>query len=100
MILLAINTLVLSTKYKLESYSLTHSVLRLIINNNYRITEPGLVSLKIFDSMGTKVSILVNERKPVGDYSIEWNAAGLGSGIYSSKLQNGSYNESMKTLTI
>jgi len=60
---------------------------------NYRVTEPGFVSLKVFDAMGTEVACLVNERNPVGDYSIDWNASGMANGIYLCKLQLGNYFE-------
>jgi hypothetical protein len=48
--------------------------------------------------MGTEVATLVNEKKPKGDYSIEWNAVGFWSGIYFCKLQNGNYNQTKKML--
>jgi hypothetical protein len=66
----------------------------------YRITKPGLVSLKIFDVLGTEVASLVNEKKPIGEYSIDWNAAESKNGIYFCKLQNGSFTEVRKMLLI
>ncbi|MEI8114356.1 MAG: T9SS type A sorting domain-containing protein [Bacteroidia bacterium] len=64
----------------------------------YQVTEPEFVSLKIFDAMGTEVAILVNEQKPAGEYLVEWNAAGFGSGIYFCKLQNGNSCELKKMI--
>jgi photosystem II stability/assembly factor-like uncharacterized protein len=64
----------------------------------YYVKEQGFVSLKIFDIMGTEVATLVNEQKPVGDYSIEWNAAGLANDIYFCKLVNGRSNVVKKML--
>jgi photosystem II stability/assembly factor-like uncharacterized protein len=64
----------------------------------YKITSPGIVSLKIFDAIGTEVASLVNEKKPIGEYSIDWNAAEFGSGIYFCKLQNGRFCETKKML--
>jgi hypothetical protein len=46
--------------------------------------------------MGTEVAALVNEKRPVGDYSIEWNATGLSDGIYFCRLQAGSFSQSQK----
>ena len=66
----------------------------------YKVTEPGFVSLKVFDAMGTEVANLVNEQKPFGEYSIEWNAAGLRNGIYFCKLLNGSNCEAKKMLLL
>lgn len=62
----------------------------------YKVTNPGFVSLKVFNAWGSEVVSLVSEKKPVGDYSIEWTAAGCVSGIYFCKLQNGEYVEVKK----
>jgi hypothetical protein len=65
---------------------------------NYKVTEPGFVSIKIFDVMGTEVANLVNEKKPDGEYTIEWNGAGLSNGLYFCKLQIGNHSEVKKIL--
>ena len=62
----------------------------------YKVTEPGFVSLKVFNAMGTEVATLINEKKSVGEYSIEWNAAGLQSGIYFCRLQAGLFTDTKK----
>jgi len=46
--------------------------------------------------MGSEVENLVNEQKPSGDYSFEWNAAGLGSGIYICRMQAGKFTDTKK----
>ena len=62
----------------------------------YKVTEPGFVSLKVFNAMGTEVASLVNEQKPKGDYSIKWNASGLAEGIYFCRLQAGKFMDTKK----
>jgi len=62
----------------------------------FQVKEPGFISLKVYDVMGREVATLVNEQKPYGDYSIEWNASGLVSGLYFCKLQSGNYIEVKK----
>ena len=62
----------------------------------YKITEPGFVSLKVYNTMGTVVACLVKEQKPVGEYSIELNVAGLQSGIYFCRLQAGKFTDTKK----
>jgi len=62
----------------------------------YKVSEPGLVSLKVFNAMGTEVASLVNEKKPKGDYSVEWNATGLADGIYLCRLQSATFSETKK----
>ncbi|MDO9256903.1 MAG: FISUMP domain-containing protein [Bacteroidales bacterium] len=64
----------------------------------YKVTVPGFISLKVFDVMGTEVATLVNEKKSVGEYRIDWNASGFGSGFYFCKLQNGIRSEAKKML--
>jgi hypothetical protein len=66
----------------------------------YKVTEPGFVSLKVFDQIGREVSSLVNEKKTCGDYTFEWNSSGFPGGIYFCKLQYGKYSEVKKMLKI
>lgn len=56
---------------------------------NYSIPQNGLVTLKTFDVLGKEVSTLVNEEKSPGYYSVNFNGAGLSSGIYFYQLQSG-----------
>jgi hypothetical protein len=62
----------------------------------YKIKEPNFVSIKVFNAMGTEVARLVNEKKPKGDYSVDWNATGLADGIYFCRLQSGTFSEIKK----
>jgi hypothetical protein len=66
----------------------------------YKVTEPGFVSIKVYNAIGNEITTLVSEKKPIGDYSIDWNAAMPKNGIYFCKLQNGSYTEVRKMLLI
>ena len=58
------------------------------------------VSLKIFNSVGEKISELVNEVKPSGNYTVEFNAANLPSGVYFYQLRAGSFVETKKMILI
>jgi hypothetical protein len=49
---------------------------------SYSIPNYGLVTIKVYDILGTEVASLVNENKGAGYYSIEFNASELPSGIY------------------
>ena len=57
----------------------------------YSITEPGKVKLTLYNLLGEAVATLVNEEKPTGNYSIEFNAANLPSGVYFYQLRAGDY---------
>jgi hypothetical protein len=54
------------------------------------------VQLKVYGISGNKIATLVNEKKPAGDYEIEFNAANIPSGIYFYQLTAGKYSETRK----
>lgn len=56
----------------------------------------NLVTLKVYDVLGTEVATLVNEYKEAGRYEIEFNAAYLPSGIYFYMLQSGKFSDVKK----
>jgi predicted GH43/DUF377 family glycosyl hydrolase len=59
-----------------------------------------LVTLKVYDILGSEVVTLVNEEKPVGTYEITWSAANLPSGVYFYQLKAGSYVDTKKMILI
>jgi choice-of-anchor B domain-containing protein len=52
----------------------------------FGIPSESHVNLEIFNSLGERVSTLVNEVKPAGSYTIDFNASGLTSGVYIAKI--------------
>ncbi len=48
------------------------------------------VTLTVYDILGRKVATLVNENKVPGNYSVQFNAGNLPSGVYFYQLQAGS----------
>jgi predicted outer membrane repeat protein len=60
----------------------------------------GLVTLKIYDILGNEVVTLVNEEKPAGYYNVQFNAAGLSSGIYFYKLTYGNFSDTKKLVLL
>ena len=58
----------------------------------FQISEPGFVSLKIFDVLGNEIAVLVSEAKSIGYYKVEFNTSNLlnnnnlNSGIYFYRL--------------
>jgi len=65
-------------------------------NINFNLDKAGLVSLKVYNILGTEVASLVNEFKSAGSYSVPFNAANLTSGVYLYKLQVGSQSLTKK----
>jgi hypothetical protein len=47
-----------------------------------------LVTLKVYDVLGNEIATLVNEEKPAGIYEVNFNAAGLSSGVYFYQLKS------------
>lgn len=59
-------------------------------NIEFSIPQTSNVNLSVFDIMGRNVGTLTNGLLRVGNYRVSWNAEGLPSGIYFSRLQAGS----------
>ena len=51
------------------------------------------ITLKIYDAIGKEISILVNEEKQPGKYSVTFDGRGLSEGIYFYQLQSDNYSE-------
>lgn len=69
-----------------------------IISFNSPMTS--FISLKVFDLIGKEVATIVFEELPAGNYSREWNAGGLSSGVYLYRLQAGSFIETKKLILL
>lgn len=69
-------------------------------NINYSIPSSQKVILKIYDELGREVATLVNSDQPAGNYSVDFNASGLASGIYFYRLQSGSFIQMKKMILL
>jgi hypothetical protein len=54
---------------------------------SFTLSEPTQVSLTVCDVQGRRVSTLVNGFLEAGSHTVEFNAAGLGTGVYFYTLQ-------------
>ena len=52
----------------------------------YGIPKAGLVTLKVYNSIGEEAALLVNEVQEPGKYTLQFNSTGLASGVYLYKL--------------
>lgn len=74
----------------------------------YAISSRQFVQLKIYDLLGRKVALLVNEEKPAGLYEVEFNARfshsgevrNLPSGIYFYELRAGNFIDTKKMILL
>ncbi len=66
----------------------------------YSVPQEGLVTLKIFDILGREVTTLVNEEKPAGEYSVDFNASSvnrqISSGVYFYSIIAGQFRMTRK----
>jgi photosystem II stability/assembly factor-like uncharacterized protein len=67
---------------------------------SFSLPTRSFVTLKIFDVMGREVASLVSEEMSAGNYSRQWNAAGMSSGMYFYRLQAGSFVQTKKLLLV
>jgi len=66
----------------------------------YQIPEISIVTLKVYDVLGSEVATLVNEKRLAGTYEVEFDGNGLLSGIYFYHLRAGSFVETKKMILI
>ncbi|MGE5457158.1 MAG: T9SS type A sorting domain-containing protein [Methanococcaceae archaeon] len=64
----------------------------------YSIAKEGFVSLKVFNSIGQEVAILVNERQAAGMHQIAFRAGSLPSGIYFYSLESEGFKQVKKMI--
>ncbi len=62
----------------------------------YGVKEEGIVTLKIYNSLGQEVATLLNARKEVGYHYAEWNASNYPSGVYYYRITNGPFTETKR----
>ncbi len=66
----------------------------------FSVPFKGLVTLKVFDVMGKEVALLINDERNPGEYTIDFNASELSSGIYFYKLTAGSFVSTKKMILV
>jgi Secretion system C-terminal sorting domain len=66
----------------------------------YSIPKSGIVIIKVFDVLGREVSTLVNEYKFAGNYSVQFNAGKITSGVYFYRIESGSYVQTKKLVVL
>jgi len=67
---------------------------------NFSIPRQSMVTLKIFNILGQEVKTLVNENKAPGNYSINFNASNLSSGVYFYSIKTGNYYQVKKMMLL
>ncbi|OIP59447.1 MAG: hypothetical protein AUK34_07920 [Ignavibacteria bacterium CG2_30_36_16] len=70
----------------------------------FKVAEPGYVSIKIFDALGREVAALVNEFMQPGNYKTSFNTSSFSqritSGIYFYRLETPSFTQTKKMILL
>jgi len=69
-----------------------------VTNISFSIKEKSNVELIVYDILGRKVSLLLNEEKMPGNYHIKFDASSLSSGVYLYTIKAGSFMQTRKML--
>lgn len=69
---------------------------------NYKIPIQTHVQLTVYDMLGREVALLENNFQQPGNYSVSFDAGGIGlsSGMYIYRISSGNFSESKKMLLI
>jgi len=67
---------------------------------NYSLPKAGNVKRTVYHAIGSKVTTIINEYKQPGNYSVQFNATNLASGIYLYRLESGNYNTTKKFILL
>jgi hypothetical protein len=71
----------------------------------YRISQPGMVTLDVYNVLGQRIDRLVDRRQVAGDYTIAWDGktdtgVDAASGIYFYRLHTGDFTKTRKMVLI
>ena len=73
----------------------------------YSIKENSLVTLKIYDLLGSEIATIINEEKPAGNYNVTFdadnlsnNTQSLSSGIYFYTITAGNFHQTKKMVLL
>ncbi|HCV41879.1 MAG TPA: hypothetical protein DGH68_00220, partial [Bacteroidetes bacterium] len=67
---------------------------------SYQLTAQSFATLKVNDVLGREVATLINEVKPPGTYTVQWDASGVTSGVYFYRLEAGGFVSTKKLLIV
>ncbi|MGD8782712.1 MAG: GLUG motif-containing protein [Ignavibacteria bacterium] len=67
---------------------------------NYHLSEHSKVELKVYDILSREIAVLVNKEQAAGNYTVNFNASSLSSGVYFYQIKTGKYLETRKMLLL
>jgi parallel beta-helix repeat protein len=66
----------------------------------YSLPTDDFVKITIFNSMGKKIKILINQKQNAGYHTISWDAENLPSGIYMYRMESSTFSKVKKCLLV
>ena len=71
----------------------------------YQLPEKSFITLKIYNIHGQEIKTLINDEKPAGYHSINWDATNnygikVSSGIYIYQLNAGNFTQTKKMILL
>lgn len=69
-----------------------------VTNIRFRLQNPSLISLKVYNLVGQEIETLVNGFRSAGEYRFQWNPVNLPNGVYLYRLQAGDFVETKKLI--
>jgi hypothetical protein len=92
---------------KVKIYLIVLLFLRIILNPfypstviSYSLPKASNIKLIVYNTLGQSIQTLESGYKPAGNYSVNFNASALPSGIYFYKLEAGQYSQIKKMMLI
>jgi len=64
----------------------------------FGVPTNAFVTLAVYNMLGEKEDLIVNEELSAGNYKVNWDAKDFPSGVYFYQLQAGGYNQSNKMI--
>ncbi len=66
----------------------------------FALPKAGHASLRIYNTLGQEIAVLINETVSAGIHRVAWDAARMASGVYLYRLQAGDFVETKKLLLL
>jgi hypothetical protein len=66
----------------------------------FALPRQSAVKLDVYNLLGQHVATLVDDVRPIGYYTVKFEAAGLASGVYIYRLQAGEYSNVRKLMVL
>ena len=66
----------------------------------FELAQTGHVTLAVYNALGRRVAMLMDDARPAGRYEATWDAAGLPSGIYFYQIRTGDFQAVRKMVLL